>query len=669
MPTVAPETSPPGFISLENLLLDYPEGVILRSQDSTEFRVPKLYLIHNSPILREELLNSPNPQPGFSVTSTESGIKGSPGEAHRVVHLPVNGTILNSLISYIFPVPPILPSTTEQIMELLSIAQMYKMDVVLTHIRNHIAQQQPSFIRKETAFSVYALAQKYGLCAEALQAARCTLSFSTMNIYDLSEENQLELMPGAFLHDLWKYHQRARTNLTSDLEEFKRSQLEEFKVQEDSVSTCELTTDEGIPDWLDDYISRIGSDSVPAFLDFTNFHLEFIEHREGLHSHFGDSCYFCRRISIEDLRALWKTLMTVVQSSITRVRFTHVAALSDGSERGAQAESEFEVGVEGARSENEIQPRSFREGTFMPKYLGMPGADVILQSSDHVNFHVHRSVLVKSSPFFRDMFSLPQPSSDASDELPMVHVSETAEVLNSLISMLYHVPPEMPRSSDDILALLAATDKYDMGTVQSSIRAEVSRRELLSPIDSSRVFHLYAIAYSKRLIPEMEAAARLTLDYPMTFESIGEALRSFDVWALRILADFRLRCARNLSSGMESFVDIQSGPSKIWAECPFALEHRDPPGQPLWLNRIFNLHFESDWGGYYHNFAETIPTTVQIRDEFLQALKQHVKENDCHFCLKVYMLKGKEYCSAMDDILEQARNLPLLTSGYKGFCL
>jgi hypothetical protein len=32
----------------------------------------------------------------------------------------------------------------------------------------------------------------------------------------------------------------------------------------------------------------------------------------------------------------------------------------------------------------------------------------------------------------------------------------------------------------------------------------------------------YAIASSKGLIPEMENAARLTLDYPMTFESMGD---------------------------------------------------------------------------------------------------------------------------------------------------
>ena len=48
-------------------------------------------------------------------------------------------------------------------MELLSVAQMYKMDVVLTHIRNHLARQEPSFIREETAFQLYSVAQKYGL--------------------------------------------------------------------------------------------------------------------------------------------------------------------------------------------------------------------------------------------------------------------------------------------------------------------------------------------------------------------------------------------------------------------------------------------------------------------------------------------------------------------------
>ncbi|KAH9958133.1 hypothetical protein BC827DRAFT_1112721, partial [Russula dissimulans] len=141
----------------------------------------------------------------------------------------------------------------------------------------------------------------------------------------------------------------------------------------------------------------------------------------------------------------------------------------------------------------------------------MPDADIILESSDLIHFRVHKLVLVTSSPFFRDMFSLPQPTFDG---LPLVNLSEDADVLNSLVSMLYPVPPDIPDSNDSILALLAAAQKYDMVTVQSSIRAEISYRKLLSPT-GAEAFRSYAIACSKRLMPEMEAMARLTLDCPM----------------------------------------------------------------------------------------------------------------------------------------------------------
>jgi hypothetical protein len=175
----------------------------------------------------------------------------------------------------------------------------------------------------------------------------------------------------------------------------------------------------------------------------------------------------------------------------------------------------------------------------------MSNADIVLRSSDLIDFHVHRSVLAASSPFFRDMFSLPQPpsnhDSESPDGRPIVHLSEDAEVLNSLISMLYPVPPDIPDSKDSILALLAAAQKYDMVTIQSSIRAEVNRRGLLSP-RRAEAFRMYAVACGKRLMPEMESIARLTLEYPLTFESLGEALRSFEGWALNDLADFHWRC-------------------------------------------------------------------------------------------------------------------------------
>jgi hypothetical protein len=64
--------------------------------------------------------------------------------------------------------------------------------------------------------------------------------------------------------------------------------------------------------------------------------------------------------------------------------------------------------------------------------MDMPNADVILWSSDLVNFHVQRLILKMSSPFFNDLFSLPQPPGhEAVNGLPVVQLSEDAEVLNS----------------------------------------------------------------------------------------------------------------------------------------------------------------------------------------------------------------------------------------------
>jgi hypothetical protein len=166
---------------------------------------------------------------------------------------------------------------------------------------------------------------------------------------------------------------------------------------------------------------------------------------------------------------------------------------------------------------------------------------------------------------------------------------------------------------------------------------------------SAGVFHMYAIACSKRLIPEIQTAARLSLNYPLTFKSLGEALQLFDGWALRGLADFRLRCVRDLKSRMVSFFDGQNGPSKIWVGCPSAA---DPPKLPWWL---YCLKPEDP---KWNTFSETIPTSAQFRHKFLEALQDHINKKDCHYCGKVYTLKGEGYCTEMCEVLELAQNIP-----------
>ncbi|KAI0248055.1 hypothetical protein BJV78DRAFT_1285095 [Lactifluus subvellereus] len=630
MSTIAPRTSgsPLGpLIFPENFGFDYPEAdVVLRSCDSLEFRVLKLYILHSSPILCERVLTSLNSQASATGITADSK-SDADASSLPVVQLSDTGAILFNLLTYIFPVPPILPPTVEQTMELLSVAQKYKMDVVLTHIRNHIAQREPPFIRDDTAFYIYSLAQKYGLRTEAVLAARLTLAFLPLTLDSL--EDKLDMMPGACLHELWKYHERVKWDLTSDLEEFRTSHAKEAL----GDSTCQSLTASGIPTWLDHYIGNIGS--APASFDRTEFYMAFSSHVRGLGNKRGIGCTPCALRPRDETRAFWAALTSAVHRSM------------------AKAESGLSL-VGGTRSEGHVTSSSESSPPF--QYSDMPSADVILRSADLVNFHVHKSALVTSSPFFSDMFSLPQPPNDeVVDGLPVVHVPEDAEVLNSLISMLYPVPPEIPHTDDNILALLGASQKYDMPTVQSSVRAEVRRKGLLSP-KGAEAFRVYAIAYGKRLIPEMETTARLTLDYPMTFEFLGAALRSFEGWALRDLANFRQRCTDSLTSCFKSLSDHRNGPSRFWVGCPspvprFQTQPRNEGFSPIWLQELFGRRLRQLDGSTY-----TLNPS-NLRKEYLVALQAHIHSQDCRFCAKMHALKGETFCAEVENMLAQARNV------------
>jgi hypothetical protein len=245
-----------------------------------------------------------------------------------------------------------------------------------------------------------------------------------------------------------------------------------------------------------------------------------------------------------------------------------------------------------------------------------------------------------------------------------VRLFEDAEVLNSLISMLYPVTPEIPLCSDNILTLLAAAAKYDMDAVQSSIRAEVSRRGSLSPTGVV-VFRVYAIACSKGLVPEVATAARLTLGFPLTFESLGDSLRLFESWALRDLVDFRLRSLRNFCLNWNLLSDCR-GPSKIWVGCNTATGPWGSYSLPFWLQNYLRLEIIIADSPYrlrsrpVNRFSMTIPTSAELCDKYLKGLQGHVKEKDCLFCMKVHILEGEIFCAKMGDISAQAWNVPML---------
>ena len=191
-----------------------------------------------------------------------------------------------------------------------------------------------------------------------------------------------------------------------------------------------------------------------------------------------------------------------------------------------------------------------------------------------------------------------------------------------------------------------------MVRAQSFIRTEVSRGRFLAPT-GVEAFPAYAIASGKKLILEMENAARQTLKHPMTFEILGEGLRLFDGWALRDLADFRKRCRDNLVSCFESFLKPSQPPFNIWVPCADNSNSTSPDetgNSPAWLTELFQRHLNDS----REVFSRPLFNPRRIRGEYLSALKAHLNPFNCISCTKVHSLKGESFCEALEDRLTQA---------------
>jgi len=290
--TVSEASSPPSS-SVElpgSPLFDDPDAdIVLRSCDNHEFRVLKYCIIKVSPVLCG-LIQSASSSHAVNATPSLPSIR-----------LSDNGATLSCLLTFVLPLNPVPPSTIEQTMLLLSAAQKYQMDPILTHIRAVVASQDPPFIRPETAFRVYTLAQKYGLSQEALHAARTTLTFS-FTLEDL--EGELDTTPGIHLQELWKYYQRVRAHLTPALNAFRVTGVPSGMAS----SPCNY----GTLNWLGEYFESIARS--PALFDITEFHMFLSRHANTR----GAQCK-CANIPSDVIQALWTALTNVVHSCMTEV--------------------------------------------------------------------------------------------------------------------------------------------------------------------------------------------------------------------------------------------------------------------------------------------------------------------------------------------------------------
>ena len=409
---------------LAKLVFDHPGAdIILRSQDCYHLRAPKITIVNNSSIL------------GKIIKSTIDSLGDANAEANLpVVELPESGEILHFLLTFVFPVTPLIPSTPEDTMELLSVAKKYQMGSVLTHIRASIAQQNSFPTGLKPALHTYALAQNHGLLPEALQAARTILNYP-ITIEDF--DNNLDIMSGACLYELWTYYESVRAILRLDLEEFRMSRARRAS----TGFCCTQLSRFHIPSWLDQYIESIGD--APHLFDYAELNIAMVRHVKD------EPDCDCASVPSQTIRDFWKALESVVRGSFEKVSTVEdyrATLMLDA----LQAEPALCLVPGQEVPEVQINPATSPLGLF-----DVPDANLIIRSSDFVNFRVHKTVLAMASPLFKALLSLPQPpDSETVDGLPLVQLPEDSELLNGLISILYRVPMAIPESYDKVLYCL-----------------------------------------------------------------------------------------------------------------------------------------------------------------------------------------------------------------------
>ena len=146
-------------------------------------------------------------------------------------------------------------------------------------------------------------------------------------------------------------------------------------------------------------------------------------------------------------------------------------------------------------------------------------ADLILRSSDHVDFRVFKLFLSLASPFFETLFDIPQPAEEAGDQevkdgLAVVRVTEDSKTLDALLRFCYPCTladdPKM-EVLQDAADILEAARKYSLDVIETKARQAIANPKILE----AEPLRCFAIAHRGRLREETLLAATYTLTQPL----------------------------------------------------------------------------------------------------------------------------------------------------------
>lgn len=207
-----------------------------------------------------------------------------------------------------------------------------------------------------------------------------------------------------------------------------------------------------------------------------------------------------------------------------------------------------------------------------------PKADVILRSSDNVDFRCYKVLLSLASTFFDGMFSLPQPNGpgmvgDAmKDGLHVVPVEEPAAALEPTLRLCHpasiRTPPALALA--DIRGVFSAARKYGMEDAE-----HIARAALVSPpFLASDPWHVFGVACSLKLAAEARLAAAATLAFDVEELSYVPELESISGADIFHFRRYRTLCREAAREVANDAVDLRADaqPQYTWFECTVSVD-------------------------------------------------------------------------------------------------
>lgn len=142
-------------------------------------------------------------------------------------------------------------------------------------------------------------------------------------------------------------------------------------------------------------------------------------------------------------------------------------------------------------------------GSVAKKPFDIRTADIIIRTSDNVDFYVYKAILAIASPFFDYMFSLAQTAATPTDNVTQdpVVVSEDSDTMDCLLRLCYPIDDPNIADLDQLDRVLEAAMKYQMG------EATKLARHLLSAFIKDRPLQVYTVACRLKVEEEARMAA------------------------------------------------------------------------------------------------------------------------------------------------------------------